>query len=292
MDARARPVAKSRPRDGPFAPAQIDNRNGRACWDGSASAYASETMETSSQDDLRADMFLVRHGYAKSRTEAQSGIRSGRLKVNGEIVTKPSRPLDPDAQIEYAPLHHYVSRGALKLLAALDHFKLSPKGLICLDVGASTGGFTEVLLERGAAKVYAVDVGHAQMHPRVRHDARVVPCDGVNARALTRTHVPEAPMGVVVDVSFIGVKLALPPALSLAASGAWLIALVKPQFEVGRYQIDKGGIVKDAQARETAVNQISEWIGEQAGWVVLGRMDSPIEGGDGNREYLVAAQKA
>src|ERR1700761_5875932 len=125
-------------------------------------------MTTPSTDDLRADMFLVRNGYAKSRTEAQSAIRSGRLKVNGEIVIKPSRTLDPDAEIEYVKPHPYVSRGALKLIAALDQFELSPKDLVCLDVGASTGGFTEVLLERGATRVYAVDVGIGQLHPRLQ----------------------------------------------------------------------------------------------------------------------------
>lgn len=249
-------------------------------------------MSTPSTDDnLRADIFLVQNGYAKSRTEAQSAIRSGRLKVNGEIVSKPSRPLEPGATIEYVKPHPYVSRGALKLAAALDHFNLSPQGLVCLDVGASTGGFTEVLLERGAAKVYAVDVGHAQMHPKIRNDERVVSCDGVNARELSKAQVLEAPAAVVIDVSFIGLKLALPPALSLAASGAWLVALVKPQFEVGRFAIDKGGIVKDAAARETAVNDVAEWIAGQAGWTVAGRMESPIEGGDGNREYLIAAKK-
>jgi len=248
-------------------------------------------MNTPSTDDLRADLFLVKHGYAKSRTEAQSAIRSGRLKVNGEIVSKPSRPLDPDATIEYVKPHPYVSRGALKLVAALDQFELSPKDLVCLDVGASTGGFTQVLLERGASKVYAVDVGHAQMHPKVRREDRVVACDGVNARALTRDQVLETPMAVVIDVSFIGLKLALPPALSLAGSGAWLVALVKPQFEVGRYAIGKGGIVKDAEARDAAVKDVADWIADQAGWTVAGHMESPIEGGDGNREYLIAAKK-
>jgi len=248
-------------------------------------------MNTPSTDDLRADVFLVRAGYAKSRTEAQSAIRSGRLRVNGEIVIKPSIVLDPDAEIEYVKPHPYVSRGALKLIGALDAFDLSPAGLICLDVGASTGGFTEVLLERGAAKVYAVDVGHAQMHPKVRRDERVIQCEGVNARELARNHVPETPMAVTFDVSFIGLKLALPPALSLAGSGAWLIALVKPQFEVGRFAVGKGGIVKDASAREAAVKDVAHWIGDQAGWNVMGHMESPIEGGDGNREYLLAAKK-
>ncbi|HEY0104612.1 MAG TPA: TlyA family RNA methyltransferase [Rhizomicrobium sp.] len=249
-------------------------------------------MNTPSADDLRADVFLVNKGYAKSRTEAQSAIRSGRLKVNGEIVVKPSRTLEPDAVVEYVPPHPYVSRGALKLIAALDHFALSPEGLVCLDVGASTGGFTQVLLERGAAKVYAVDVGHTQMHPKVRREPRVVSIDGVNARALTRTHIPEIPQAVVVDVSFIGLKLALPPALSLAGGGAWLVALVKPQFEVGRTAIGKGGIVRDVEPRDAAVGDICAWLAEQPGWRLIGRIESPIEGGDGNREFLVAAKKA
>ncbi len=148
-----------------------------------------------------------------------------------------------------------------------------------------------MLLERGATRVYAVDVGHAQLHPKVRREDRVVACDGVNARALTREQVKETPMAVVVDVSFIGLKLALPPAMSLAGSGAWLVALVKPQFEVGRYAIGKGGIVKDAEARDAAVKDVVDWIADQAGWTVSGRMESPIEGGDGNREYLIAAKK-
>jgi 23S rRNA (cytidine1920-2'-O)/16S rRNA (cytidine1409-2'-O)-methyltransferase len=211
--------------------------------------------------------------------------------VNGEIVIKPSRTLDADAQIEYVKPHPYVSRGALKLVAALEHFNLSPAGLVALDVGASTGGFTEVLLERGAAKVYAVDVGHAQMHPKVRNDERVVSCDGVNARALTRAQVLETPYAVTIDVSFIGLKLALPPALSMAGSGAWLVALVKPQCEVGRYAVGRGGIVKDAEAREAAVKNVTDWIADQAGWSVSGHIESPIEGGDGNREYLIAAKK-
>jgi len=249
-------------------------------------------MNTPSTDDLRADMFLVKNGYAKSRTEAQAAIRSGRLKVNGEVMIKPSRALDADAVVEYVPPHPYVSRGALKLIAALDMFELSPADCVCLDVGASTGGFTEVLLERGARKVYAVDVGHAQMHPKLRRDPRVISIDGVNARALTRAQVSETPMAVVVDVSFIGLKLALPPALALAGSGAFLIALVKPQFEVGRANVGKGGIVRDVEARDAALADITAWLGEQPGWSVLGRIDSPIEGGDGNREFLLAAKKA
>ncbi|HUO90343.1 MAG TPA: TlyA family RNA methyltransferase [Rhizomicrobium sp.] len=249
-------------------------------------------MNTPSADDsLRADVFLVQSGYAKSRTEAQSAIRSGRMRVNGQVIVKPSYTLDAADEVEYVKPHPYVSRGALKLVAALDAFDLSPDGLVCLDVGASTGGFTEVLLERGASRVYAIDVGHQQMHPRIRRDERVINCEGVNARDLTRTHVPETPYALTIDVSFIGLRLALPPALSLAGAGAWLVALVKPQFEVGRYAIGKGGIVKDAVAREAAVAEVERWINDQAGWTVSGRIDSPIAGGDGNLEYLIAAKK-
>ncbi|MBV9045151.1 MAG: TlyA family RNA methyltransferase [Alphaproteobacteria bacterium] len=249
-------------------------------------------MSTPSTDEsLRADVFLVQEGYAKSRTEAQSAIRSGRLRVNGQVIIKPSHTLGAADDVEYVKPHPYVSRGALKLIAALDEFKFSPEGLVCLDVGASTGGFTEVLLERGASKVFAIDVGHSQMHPKIRGNERVVSCDGVNARELNRTHVTETPYALTIDVSFIGLKLALPPALSMAGPGAWLIALVKPQFEVGRFAVGKGGIVKDAAAREAAVVEVERWINEQAGWTVSGRMDSPIEGGDGNREYLIGAKK-
>jgi 23S rRNA (cytidine1920-2'-O)/16S rRNA (cytidine1409-2'-O)-methyltransferase len=249
-------------------------------------------IEASPDESRRADLVLVQHGYAKSRTEAQSAIRSGYVRVNGETLKKPAQILPADAAIEYVKPHPFVSRGALKLIAALDRFQLSPEGLVCLDVGASTGGFTEVLLERGAKRVYAIDVGHGQLAPKLRNDPRVVAEDGVNARDLSAKHVPEHPQAIVVDVSFIGLKLALPPSLALAANGAWLVALVKPQFEVGKFAIGKGGIVKDEMARETALEEVTRWIGGQGGWTVLGRIESPVVGGDGNREFLLAAQKA
>lgn len=207
-------------------------------------------MNTPSAESLRADVFLVEHGFAKSRTEAQSAIRMGRVRADGDIVMRPSQTLKPDAAIVYEKPHPYVSRGALKLLGALDHFKFSPEGLVCLDVGASTGGFTEVLLERGAARVYAVDVGHGQLAGKLKRDPRVVSKEGVNSRDLNAEHVPEAPRALVADVSFIGLRLALPPALAMAAAGAWLVALVKPQFEVGRFAIGKGGIVRDGEAQD------------------------------------------
>jgi 23S rRNA (cytidine1920-2'-O)/16S rRNA (cytidine1409-2'-O)-methyltransferase len=250
-------------------------------------------MNTPSPNEaLRADVFLVEHGYAKSRTEAQSAIRSGRVRINGQIVHKPSYQMAPNASVEFIKPHPYVSRGALKLAAALDHFDLSPAGLVCLDIGSSTGGFTEILLERGARRVYAIDVGHGQLAAKLKRDARVTTREGVNARDLGATHVPEAPQAVVADVSFIGLKLALPPALAMAASGAWLVALVKPQFEVGRYAIGKGGVVKDAEAQQAAVSDVANWLNGVSGWKVLGAIESPIEGGDGNREFLLAATKA
>ena len=240
----------------------------------------------------RADTFLVEQGYAASRAEAQAAIRAGNVSAGGKPVLKPSQIVAPDAVIEYAKPHPYVSRGALKLAAALDRFELSPAGLTCIDVGASTGGFTEVLLERGARVVYAVDVGHGQMNPKLSADPRVIPLEGVNARDLGQTQVPEQVDAVVADVSFIGLKLVLPAALTLARQGAWLIALVKPQFEAGVGKVGKGGIVKDKSVQEEALQGIVGWLGAQSGWSVIGTMESPIAGGDGNREFLLAARKS
>jgi 23S rRNA (cytidine1920-2'-O)/16S rRNA (cytidine1409-2'-O)-methyltransferase len=240
----------------------------------------------------RADLFLAEKGHAASRTEAQAAIRAGLVKVDGEVLTKPSKTISDSAAIEYQKPHPFVSRGGIKLAAALDHFELAPEGLICLDIGASTGGFTEVLLAGGAAKVYAVDVGHGQMHPRLRRDPRVLVRDGINARDLSTTHVPEAPQAIVMDVSFIGLKLVLPPALEMAAPGAWMVALVKPQFEVGRLWVGKGGIVKDTEMQGEALANIIKFIAAQSRWTVLGHIESPIQGGDGNIEFLIAAQKS
>ena len=239
---------------------------------------------------MRADIFLVEHGYAASRAEAQAAIRAGLVRAGGKTVAKPSQAIAPDAAIDYAPAHPYVSRGGVKLAAALDHFVLSPAGLVCLDIGASTGGFTQVLLERGVAKVYAVDVGHGQLHSRLAANPRVVSLEGVNARDLGQ--IPQPVDAIAADVSFISLKLALPPALGLARGGAWLVALVKPQFEVGRENIAKGGIVKSEAARSAALQSIADWLNAQPGWSVTGTMDSPIAGGDGNREYLISARKA
>lgn len=240
----------------------------------------------------RADVFLVEHGYAASRAEAQAAIRAGKVRADGAPVSKPSQMIAENASIAYEKPHPYVSRGALKLAAALDRFELSPAGLTCIDVGASTGGFTEILLERGARAVYAVDVGHGQLHAKLAADPRVILLEGVNARDLGQTQVPEEVGAVVADVSFIGLKLVLPAALKLAREGAWLVALVKPQFEAGIGKVGKGGIVKDKSVQEEALQNIVGWLGAQPGWSVIGTMESPIAGGDGNREFLLAARKS
>ena len=192
--------------------------------------------------------------------------------------------------VSYQPPHPYVSRGGVKLAAALDHFGLSPDIRICLDIGASTGGFTQVLLERRASRVYAVDVGHGQLHAKIKADRRVVSLEGVNARELTRAKVPESPQVIVADVSFISLKQALPSALALASRDAWAVFLVKPQFELGRWGTSRSGVVKDQGARATALAEVTEWVKAQ-GWTILGHMDSPIAGGDGNKEYLLAAAR-
>ena len=239
----------------------------------------------------RADVFLVEHGYARSRAEAQEAIEAGKVFFAGRRVTKPSQLMNEAGPIKYERAHPYVSRGALKLGAAINHFKLEPHGRVCLDIGASTGGFTEVLLIRGAAKVYAVDVGHGQMNPKLVNDPRVVLLEGLNARELSTKQIPQKPQAIVADVSFISLKLALPRALAMSESGAWLVALVKPQFEAGKENVGKGGIVKDQAAQNAALAEIERWLREDQAWCVLGTMESPIKGGDGNREFLIAAVK-
>ncbi|HEY2837469.1 MAG TPA: TlyA family RNA methyltransferase [Rhizomicrobium sp.] len=242
-------------------------------------------------DVMRADVFLVDQGYAKSRSEAQAAIRLGHVRADGLVVAKASQTLAPGVAITYEPPHPFVSRGGVKLKAALEHFALSPEGRTCLDLGASTGGFTQVLLESGATKVHAVDVGSGQMDTILANDPRVVRHEGLNARALSAARVPDPVGAITADLSFISLELALPPALSLAVPDAWLVALVKPQFEVGRAAIGKGGVVRDEAAREASVTKITEFVAG-SGWKILGHIESPITGGDGNVEYLLAARKA
>jgi 23S rRNA (cytidine1920-2'-O)/16S rRNA (cytidine1409-2'-O)-methyltransferase len=239
----------------------------------------------------RADVFLVEHGYARTRAEAQEAIAAGKVFDGGRPVLKPSQRLNETSRIKYERAHPFVSRGALKLAAALNHFQLSPNGLVCLDLGASTGGFSEVLLAQGARRVFAVDVGHSQLDPKIAADPRVVSLERTNARDLSAALIPEAPAAVVADLSFVSLKLALPPTLALAAPDAWLVALVKPQFEAGPENVGKGGIVRDEAVQAAVLADIVQWLATDPSWNVLGTMPSPVTGGDGNREFLIAARK-
>ncbi|MFZ2100301.1 MAG: TlyA family RNA methyltransferase [Oricola sp.] len=242
---------------------------------------------------IRLDHLLVETGAFASRSRARDAILRGTVRVEGQTVSKPGQLVNRDTAIDLNdPAQAYVSRGALKLKSALDHFGLSPKGRIALDVGASTGGFTQVLLENGATRVFAVDVGHDQMAQSLADDPRVTNIEGLNARDLTLADLGgEHPGFVVSDVSFISLKLALPPALNLAAPGAEVILLVKPQFEVGRARIGKGGLVSPDNA-EACARDLADWLARQPGWQVLGRCPSPISGGDGNAEFLLAGRKS
>jgi 23S rRNA (cytidine1920-2'-O)/16S rRNA (cytidine1409-2'-O)-methyltransferase len=245
----------------------------------------------------RADIFLVEHGYASTRAEAQAAIRAGNVRADGRIVAKPSQNLADGMTIEYRREHPFVSRGGVKLDAAIMHFAPMLGGwflrdAICLDIGASTGGFTHALTKHGAEKVYAVDVGHGQMHPTLAASKSVVLLEGRDARNLTDTDIPEKIDGIVADVSFISLKLVLAPTLRFVRTGGWLIALVKPQFEAGREAVGKGGIVRDAAVQDAVLNDLVAWLNAQPGWSVIGAMESPIMGGDGNREFLVAARKS
>lgn len=240
----------------------------------------------------RLDLALVARGLAATRAKARDAIRRGCVTVDGRVATAPSAAVTEDADIAVDdPAGRYVSRAALKLIAGLDRFGYSPEGRIVLDIGASTGGFTEVLLERGAARVCAVDVGHGQLHPRLRDNPRVVSIEGLNARDLRPADVGGPVGAVVTDVSFISLRLALPPALALATPGAWGVFLVKPQFEVGREHVGKGGIVRDPALAQRAADDIARWLADEMGWAVDGLVESPLAGGDGNREFLLGARK-
>lgn len=238
----------------------------------------------------RADVLLVERGLFESRAKARAAIEAGGVTAGGRTVAKASEAVDEDAEITAAAAHPWVGRGALKLAHALDAWPVVVEGRVVLDVGASTGGFTEVCLARGASGVYAVDVGRGQLHPRLAADPRVTSLEGTDARALTPELVPSAPQLIVTDVSFISLEKALPAALALAAQGADLVALVKPQFEVGPERVGKGGLVKDEAARSEALQGVMRFL-DAAGWAVQATTDSPIEGGDGNREFLLWARK-
>jgi 23S rRNA (cytidine1920-2'-O)/16S rRNA (cytidine1409-2'-O)-methyltransferase len=240
----------------------------------------------------RLDDALVSRGLYETRSRARDAILRGAVYVDGAAAAKPAQAVADDAAITLDdPAKRYVSRAALKLIHGLGHFRLSPAGMACLDVGASTGGFTQVLLERGARHVTAIDVGHGQMRGSLREDARVRCIEGLNGRDLARAHLACAPGFITCDVSFISMTLALAPALGLAAPGAALVALIKPQFEAGREALDGAGIVHEPAIHRAVCGRIADWLACQ-GWRVLGVTPSPVKGGDGNREFLIAAINA
>jgi 23S rRNA (cytidine1920-2'-O)/16S rRNA (cytidine1409-2'-O)-methyltransferase len=237
----------------------------------------------------RADLLLVERGLFESRTRAQAAIAAGRVTADGAVVERASELIAADARLEAEAEHPWVSRGALKLGAALDHFGIHPAGRVCLDVGASTGGFTEVLRARGARRVYAVDVGHAQLHERLRGDAAVMSLEGTDIRVLDPTVFAEPPDLAVIDVSFISLKLVLPALERLLRRPAQLVALIKPQFEAGRKHLKKG-IVRDPAIQAAVCDDIAAFAAGH-GWGVAGIIPSPIEGGEGNREFLLGARR-
>ena len=238
----------------------------------------------------RIDQLLVELGVVDSRAKARAAIEAGLVSVAGKVITKPSDSFEKDVEIVAEAAHPWVGRGALKLIHALDQWPVTVVGRVALDVGASTGGFTEVLLSRGAETVFAVDVGRDQLHAKLRDDPRVVDLSGIDARALDETVIPTPPTLVVSDVSFIALTKALPMALRLAAQGADLIALIKPQFEAGRDFVGKGGLVKDPEIIARVEQEVWEFL-ESSGWSVKGLIESPITGGDGQVERLVWATK-
>jgi 23S rRNA (cytidine1920-2'-O)/16S rRNA (cytidine1409-2'-O)-methyltransferase len=237
----------------------------------------------------RVDRLLVERGLFESRAKAQAAIAAGLVTANGVTVGKASDAIATDAVLQAAPEHPWVSRGGVKLAAALDHFHIDPKGRVCLDVGASTGGFSHVLFDRGARRIYAIDVGRGQLHPSLHGRPEIISLEETDIRALTPALLPEPPDLVVTDVSFISLELVLPPALALARPPAQLIALIKPQFQAGRAHLKKG-VVRDPQVHQAVCEDISAFIAG-LGWEVIGVIPSPVTGGDGNREFLLGARR-
>jgi 23S rRNA (cytidine1920-2'-O)/16S rRNA (cytidine1409-2'-O)-methyltransferase len=240
----------------------------------------------------RADQALVERGLAESRARAQALIMAG-VVFSGEVrVAKPGEPVRDDAPLTLRGQDHpWVSRGGLKLAHGLDAFGFDPSGRICLDIGASTGGFTDVLLARGAAKVHAVDVGQGQLAWKLRTDPRVVVLERTNARHLDTALIPEPIGALVCDASFIGLRTVLPAGLALCAPGAFVVALIKPQFEAGPERVGKGGVVRDPAVHAEVCETIRHWFASLPGWTVTGITESPITGPEGNREFLIGATK-
>jgi 23S rRNA (cytidine1920-2'-O)/16S rRNA (cytidine1409-2'-O)-methyltransferase len=240
----------------------------------------------------RADQLLVEQGLAESRTKAQALILAGLVSNGARRVDKPGEQLASDAVLVLKGRDHpWVSRGGIKLAHALNHFQVIAEGRVALDIGASTGGFTDVLLDRGVRRVYAVDVGHGQLAWQLRQDPRVVVRERVNARHLTRGDIPEPVDLITCDASFIGLSVVLPAPLALAAECAQLVALVKPQFEAGRAQVGTGGVVRDPEIHREVCERAASWVAAQPGWLVVGIVESPVLGPEGNREFLLYARR-
>jgi 23S rRNA (cytidine1920-2'-O)/16S rRNA (cytidine1409-2'-O)-methyltransferase len=240
----------------------------------------------------RADQLLVERGLAESRAKAQALILAGLVSIAGRRVDKPGTPLAENTELTLAGRDHpWVSRGGVKLAFALDHFAIDPADTVALDIGASTGGFTDVLLAKGAARVHAVDVGRGQLAWKLRQDSRVVVHEGVNARYLSRAEIAEPIDLVTCDASFIGLATLLPAPLALTAEKAALVALIKPQFEAGPGDVGKGGVVRDPAVHRAVCERVAARIGAQPGWHVVGIADSPITGPAGNREFLIHARR-
>jgi len=246
---------------------------------------------------MRLDNLLLARGFFSSRARARDAVLRGTVRLLGEVARKPGLLVAATAALEVAdPAQAYVSRAALKLQAALEHFALSPRGARAADIGASTGGFTQILLEQGASHVTAIDVGYGQMAAGLRADKRVTLHEGLNARAITAAHFSaegrlQRPDFITSDVSFISLKLALPPALALAAAGAKAVLLVKPQFEAGRAHIGKNGQIRDKAQAELIAQELYHWLDALPQWRACGLCQSPIEGGEGAVEFLLYGEK-
>ncbi|MEQ8387516.1 MAG: TlyA family RNA methyltransferase [Alphaproteobacteria bacterium] len=234
---------------------------------------------------------LVARGLAPSRAKAQALIRAGQVFAGTVRLDKPGHGVGEDLDLEVRAALPYVSRGGLKLAHAIDHFGFDASGRTALDIGASTGGFSDVLLQNGARRVYAVDVGRGQLDWGLRNDPRVIVLEGVNARYLSRREVPEPIEALVCDASFIGLKTVLPAALDLVTPGGWLVALIKPQFEVGRDKVGKKGVVRDPELHRSVCTDIEAWLAARPGWAVRGVTESPVTGPEGNREFLIGAER-
>jgi len=242
---------------------------------------------------IRLDQLLVDRGLVESKSRAQALIMAGLVYTGEKRLDKPGQPVPENLQVDLRGQDHpWVSRGGLKLAKAIESFPIAPEGKVAIDVGASTGGFTDVLIQNGAAKVYSVDVGQGQLAWKLRQDPRVVVLEKTNARHLTAEQIPEPVDLVVCDASFIGLETVLPAALSLTKPQAWLAALIKPQFEVGKGRVGKGGVVREPELHKEVCDRIEAWVGGLPGWTVRGIVESPIKGPEGNIEFLIAAEKS